>query len=314
MDTIPVVDLAKWTEGSLSERKTLQTEVDKHLQSLGFLMVTNHGLPPATTAAARSVSRAFFDLPAERKAAYASPVDAYRGWIAPGLESNNASYGTSQAEAPVDLKEAFSIGPEFQGIEHFRSIEPRWYANNLWPDLVVPGYREALLAWMRAADKVTRTILGVLVEVLQLGSDWVGKRCDHAMATITVNHYPPIAEEVGWRVGAHTDFGTITLLDRDFDNGLQVESPPGVWIDAPVIPGALTVNLGEMMVLLSQGRWRANPHRVAANPDSSASLSLIYFHSPNFDMPLPVNRAGQMTATAGQFLGQKMDQIVRSDC
>ncbi len=313
MEQIPLIDLAQWTKGSRSQQLALAADVDRHLQSLGFLMVTNHGLPAATAGSARSLSRTFFDLPPDRKARYACPADAYRGWVAPGLESNNASYGVSLADAPVDLKEAYSIGPEFDGVDHFRVVEPRWYARNIWPDMEVPDYREAMLAWMQAADAVTRTILEVLSHILRLGTSWVEESCTHAIATVTVNQYPPVTEESGWRVGAHTDFGTITLLDRNDDNGLQVESEPGKWIDAPVIPGALTVNLGEMMVLLSRGRWRANPHRVVARPGAPASLSLIYFHSPNFDLSLPNEISGQATDTVGKFLGRKMDQIVRPD-
>ena len=313
MDTIPIVDLSKWHDGSKNQCGALAADVDRHLKTLGFLMVTNHGLSSETSSAARGVARSFFQLAPHRKQLYACESEAYRGWIGPGLESNNASYGVSQADAPVDLKEAYSIGPEFDGVNKFRRLAPRWYAENTWPDIEIPGYRKAMLDWMSAADLVTRTILDILAEVLQLGPTWVKTHCDHAMATITVNYYPRVLEEFGWRVGAHTDFGTLTLLDRDFDNGLQVECEPGRWIDVPAIPDALTINLGEMMALLSQGRWRANPHRVRAIPDAPENLSMIYFHSPNFDMPLPNASAAEGYTTAGEFLGQKMDQIVRTD-
>ncbi len=132
------------------------------------------------------------------------------------------------------------------------------------------------------------------------------------MATITANHYPGVDAAGGWRVGAHTDFGTVTILDRDTDNGLQVERVAGHWIDAPRLDDALTVNLGEMMVLLSQQRWRANPHRVVAKPGAAANLSLVYFHDPNYDMPLPARHADGSVVTAADFLGQKMDQITQT--
>ncbi len=307
--TIPLIDLAEWARGTPADRQTLADAVDGHLSTLGFLMVANHGITVDTTAAARRVCRAFFELSPARKALYACPPDVYRGWVGPGLESNGASYGM---EATIDLKEAYSIGPVFEGAEALRPVAPRWYAPNIWPDADVPGYRDAMLAWMHAADRVAGAILNILTCALQLAPDWTETHCNRAMATVTVNQYPPVSRSGGWRVGPHTDFGTVTVLDRDIDNGLQVEVQPGDWVEAPVVPNALTVNLGEMMVRFSGGRWRANPHRVAAVPGAPASLSLVYFHSPNFDTRLPGETPTGEGLSAGAFLGRKMDQIVQS--
>ncbi|MEM1111871.1 MAG: 2-oxoglutarate and iron-dependent oxygenase domain-containing protein [Pseudomonadota bacterium] len=307
--TIPLVDLARWTEGDEANRSALTAEVDAHLAGLGFLMVTNHGISPEISAAARDQAQAFFELSSTSKAAYTCPSDAYRGWVGPGLESNSASYGVDPADAPVDLKEAYSIGPAFAGAEKLRATEPRWFAPNIWPNADLPEFQPAMLAWMRAADRLTCTVLNILTRALGLRPDWVSENCGRAMATVTINRYPRVDPgEGGWRVGAHTDFGTVTILDRNFDNGLQVEQRAGKWVEAPVVPGALTVNLGEMMVLISGGRWRANPHRVVAEPGMPECLSLVYFHSPNHDVTLP-DAAG---TSAGSFLGNKMDQIVRS--
>lgn len=311
--SVPLINLDRWRYGGAKERESVVMEVDQHLQRLGFLMVENHGIYPQVRDAARQAAKSFFALSEEQKQAYSCPPEAYRGWIAPGLESNASSYGADDGEPQMlDWKEAFSVGPEFDGIIDYRARAPRWYAPNSWPDKEVPGFQKAMTEWWSAADTLTIELLELMCSIIGFDQAWIRENCSHPMATVTANLYPAVVEESGWRVGAHTDFGTITVLDRDTDNGLQVEIEPGKWIDAPRLENALTINLGEMMVLLTDGRWRANPHRVAAKPDAAENLSLIYFHDPDFDLILPQQQDDGTQMTAADFLKVKMDQIIQS--
>ena len=312
---IPLIDLDRWRYGNSTERAAVVAEVDAYLQGLGFLMVKSHGIDSAVRDAARQAAHTFFALDSQEKQRYRCPPDAYRGWIGPGLESNASSYGVQAEDVLIDLKEAYSVGPVFAGVEQYAQLAPRWYAPNIWPDAAVPGFSDALAAWLLAADRCTLVLLEILCSALGLGEAWISAHCQHPMATVTANLYPAVEQAGGWRVGAHTDFGTVTLLDRDTDNGLQVEVAPGTWIEAPRVEDALTVNLGEMMVLLSAGRWRANPHRVLARAGAAANLSLVYFHDPDFDLELPAQHADGRAVTAADFLGEKMDQIIQApDC
>ena len=311
--TIPLIDMNRWRFGSDEEKTLLAQSIDEHLQKLGFLMIKNHGIDESKRVSARDAAMRFFALSESDKKLYTCPEDAYRGWIGPGLESNASSYGVEEnGQAIVDLKEAYSIGPVFEGAEKLQAAAPRWYANNIWPDKHVSGFKTAMIDWWHAADALTLEILEILATVLDLESTWVNDSCDHPMATITTNLYPSVDENGGWRVGEHTDFGTITLLDRDADNGLQIEVEKGQWIEAPVVKGTLIVNLGEMMVNISGGRWKANPHRVVAHPNDSENLSLVYFHDPNFDLELPITKEDGSAMTAADFLQIKMDQIIQN--
>jgi len=313
-DNIPLIDLAKWRAGSAEERKQVIDDVDKHLQKLGFLMVKNHGIKDEVTTAARDAIKDFFALPESKKQAYTCPKEAYRGWIAPGLESNASSYDViDDGDSIVDLKEAYSVGPVFDGFEQYQDIAPRWYADNIWPDNDVSGFKEAFTTWWHAGNELTLDILTLLGEALSMPDTWVKENFSHPMATITANRYPPVDEGGGWRVGPHTDFGMITVLDREVDNGLQIELEPGKWIDAPIVEDALVVNLGEVMVGVSNDRWRANPHRVAAVPGAAENISMIFFHEPDFDMQLPLNKASGEPFTAAEFLQDKMDKIIRDE-
>lgn len=110
--------------------------------------------------------------------------------------------------------------------------------------------------------------------------------------TSNINHYPPLhdvgAPEPGqFRIGPHTDFGTVTILDREPGaGGLQVYSDDGGWADAPWDPEALTVNIGDILEYWSAGRWPAGRHRVLPpQPDAPAEdlVSLIYFYELDHD-------------------------------
>ncbi len=110
--------------------------------------------------------------------------------------------------------------------------------------------------------------------------------------TFNINRYPPLTE-VGqpadgqFRIGPHTDFGTVTVLDREPGaGGLQVfvtaaDDPdgPGVWQDAPYDPDALTVNIGDLLAHWTGLRWSSGRHRVlppqAAHPDEEL-MSLVF--------------------------------------
>ena len=106
-----------------------------------------------------------------------------------------------------------------------------------------------------------------------------------------------------YRIGPHTDFGTITLLDRQPGvSGLQVLSADGAWLDAPYLPGSLTINVGDLIARWSGGRWRSNLHRILApSPDAPAEelISLVLFMETNVGAvvaPLPPPVGGGATA------------------
>ena len=122
-----------------------------------------------------------------------------------------------------------------------------------------------------------------------------------------------------WRIGPHTDFGTITILDRQPGlGGLQVQLLDGTWVDAPWIEGSLVVNCGDLLAAWSNGRWRSAPHRVLppsdAAPDESL-VSLVYFCESSrrrrASRPLPGLDAPDAFApfNAGEYLQMKLDQI-----
>ena len=117
-------------------------------------------------------------------------------------------------------------------------------------------------------------------------------------------HYPPQpADDDGWGVGEHTDYGLLTLLAQDANAGLQVRTPGG-WVDAPPIPGTFVCNIGDMLDRLTGGYYRSTPHRVR-NLTGRERLSFPFFFDPDFTAevpPLP-GRPGSTTAAGPRWDG-----------
>ena len=105
-------------------------------------------------------------------------------------------------------------------------------------------------------------------------------------------HYPPHKEieDFEWGVGEHTDYGLITLLAQDACGGLQVKvnnRSQNEWINVPSIPGAIVVNIGDMLERLTCGLYKSTPHRVR-NTSGKERLSFPLFFDPSWDARVPI--------------------------
>jgi len=103
--------------------------------------------------------------------------------------------------------------------------------------------------------------------------------------------------------GAHTDYGTFSIIFQDGIAGLEMEAPewPQRWVP---VPGDATVFLcGWCAVMLSGGKIRAVRHRVRRVP-GVRRLSAVLFVAPDLDVKMaPKDRVESFSevVNAGQF-------------
>jgi isopenicillin N synthase-like dioxygenase len=109
-----------------------------------------------------------------------------------------------------------------------------------------------------------------------------------AFSLIKIVRYPGESDlEPKQGVGAHRDGGVLTLLLVEPNKGgLQVEHD-GEWIDAPSVPGAFVVNVGEMLELATGGYLKATLHRVISPRIGSDRISIPFFFNPALDTTMP---------------------------
>lgn len=313
---IATVDISHWREGGAAADKAAAA-VDEGLQRAGFILVTGHGVDAELARDLRAAARAFFDQPTEVKQNYSVSVGGH-GWLAPGAEANAYAEGT---ETPPDLKESYSLGAETATGDS--EVDRIWFAPNVWP-AEVPSLQSLVAEYTAAVRRLADDLLALFAYALGLPDNPFAWLADRPTWTMNINHYPPVSvvgepEPGQFRIGPHTDFGTVTILDREPGaGGLQVYSDADGWTDAPYDPDALTVNIGDLLEYWSGRRWPSGRHRVLPPQPHAPEedlVSLIYFYEANHDAvvtPLapPIGRmAGLEPVTSSEFIKERLEAI-----
>lgn len=302
---VPVVDLTPWADGT--DPGSVAGAVDAALRDVGFFLLTGHGVPTSLIDEMRAAALAFFHLSEAEKSLVRTPQLGASGWAPMGLETNGYSFGVP---TPPDMKQSYRIGAHLlPGREPLRG-------ENRWPDRPA-AFRPLAEAYTAAVDRINMDVLRVCAEALGLHREHFARHAARNDNTLNINWYPAL-EHVGtpldgqYRVGPHTDFGTVTVLHRQAGlGGLQVRLPDGTWVDAPDVPGAFTINAGDMLALWSGGRWRSAVHRVLPPPSAAPAeelLSLVYFCEPDPDTLVEPLGGGE-AVVAGDYLRAKIEAI-----
>jgi isopenicillin N synthase-like dioxygenase len=307
---VPLVHLQRWLDGS--DRAGVAEAVDRALTSVGFFLVDGHGIDERLIADTRRVYTEFFHQPADRKAPMRMPRLGMAGWAPMGMEANGYSFGH---ETPPDMKESYRLGAcALEG-------RPPLRGDNVWPHHPAE-FRDVVTRYMAAVDRLHLELLRVCAAAAGLDDlEFFAARSLHNDNTLNVNWYAPI-RHLGtpapgqYRIGPHTDFGSITVLHREpGTSALQVQLPDGEWVDAPVVDGAFTINAGDLLAHWSGGRWRSAIHRMLPPaPDAldESLLSLVYFCDPDPDTVVVPLTGTAPPITAGDYLTAKIAAITMS--
>lgn len=305
MIEFPVVHLDRWLDGS--DRPGVAEAVDRALTDVGFFMVLGHGIAQPLIDETRRVYSAFFHAPTAVKQAVRMPRLGMAGWAPMGMEANGYSFGH---ETPPDMKESYRLGA------HVLPGRVALRGENVWPK-VPDGFRATVTDYMAAVDRLHMDLLRVCAAAAGLEDhEFFAAHAQRNDNTLNVNWYAPTthlgAPRPGqYRIGPHTDFGSITVLHREpGSSALQVQLPDGEWVNAPVLDGAFTINGGDMLAHWSGGRWRSAIHRMPApTAIDEGLLSLVYFCEPDPDTLVTPLHGDAAPVLAGDYLRSKIAAI-----
>jgi isopenicillin N synthase-like dioxygenase len=226
-------------------------------------------------------------------------VDDNRGWAKAGLgHTLQMVFDANEAEEirqkNPDFKETLELGNPFPG-----EVAP-----NKWlPEHLLPAFRSFVESWWTDCATLSHSLYRSLGEALEIGDeDYFCRIHSKNDCHMTWNFYPSMPLQAlhsadAKRLNAHTDFGTLTLVFQDAVGGLEVHDGHTFRPIVPV-PGAIVVNVGDMLEQQSNGRWKSALHRVVApgqlmKPgsvqvrDGDGSVinrySLVFFGVPNPD-------------------------------
>lgn len=277
LSEVPMVDFAPFLEDDPAGQARVVAEVDHALREIGFMYVRNVGFPAALRDDMFAVMRRFFARDADDKQslAWLSP-ESNRGYVGPEVQALDP-------RRPGDLKEAFDTGAELDA-----SLGERARVQvNRWPE-DDPGFRATTLAYYEESLRAARLILTAMERALELPPGTFTATHREHNNTLRLLHYPPLpatgAKHNQIRAGAHTDFGSITLLTQHGEGGLEVRNKQGEWLMAPAIKDAMIINTGDCMQRWTNDVFRSTGHRVAlpAGADASTSrYSIAFFCSPD---------------------------------
>jgi isopenicillin N synthase-like dioxygenase len=288
---VPIIDISGWYGSDVAARQTLARTVDDACRTWGFLVVAGHRIDPQLMRAVADVSRGFFDQPLEQKM-LSDAVGRAGGRGYYRMESKSLARTLGDLKAPGDLRESFRVSVEpVAGDAYTTSPEAAGhFAPNPWPG--EPAQMKTIWQqYFSACDALATDLMHICARALGLDETWFNDKINRAPSSLVAQNYPklekpPVPGQI--RNGAHTDFGTLTLLmTEDKPGGLQVMGMDGAWHDIKPVPGAYIVNLGDMMAQWTNDRWRSTLHRVVNPPleagEAARRLSIVFFHTPNFD-------------------------------
>ncbi|RAH54672.1 Clavaminate synthase-like protein [Aspergillus piperis CBS 112811] len=279
----PILDFSPFYGGD-SEAKTQLVEAVRNCCLYnGFFQITGHRVPLDLQRRVMRCAERFFDLPLEEKLKIDKNNNSFnRGYEL--LRSQMLEVGTGP-----ELKEGLYIGQEIPE-DHPYYIQKKLNSGpNQWP-LTVPDkedFQRTSMEYYNAVFDLAKDVLSLLALTLDVNEDYFDPLTDGAVATMRMLHYPAqpkdADEKLNRGIGAHTDFGCITLLLQDEVDGLQVlDAPTGQWLDVQPVPGAYVVNLGNLFMRMANDRYKSNIHRVI-NKSGRERYSIPFFFSGNPD-------------------------------
>ena len=284
----PIFDLGAFENSNVSGRRRLARDVDEICRNTGFLAIANHGVGQNAIDGVWSKTRAFFDLSGEEKQHAGAPYSGYPyGYLGPELEALAKS---RNVDTPPDFKESFNGGPlsRPEGMTDAEALA-FCYAPTIWPEKP-KGFVAAWTAYYAAMEDLAARIMKLFALALELPEDYFARYIDAPVSALRALNYPaqttpPKPGQL--RAGAHTDYGSLTvLLPQEGSRGLEILTPDGVWTAVPPTPGAFVINIGDLMARWTNDRWVSTLHRVvnptAEEGGSSRRQSLAFFHRPNW--------------------------------
>ncbi|GMK57467.1 hypothetical protein CspeluHIS016_0403010 [Cutaneotrichosporon spelunceum] len=291
LESLPILDLSQLDAGP-EAAASFREALCRATHEVGFFYLTGTGIPAELEERMLSASRAFFALPEEDKLEIENTHSPhFRGYTRLGGEHTLGA---------VDWREQIDICPEGRALTpEEREGQPpfaRLVGPNQWPT-ALPALRPVVDEWTAFLTSVASRLLRTWAEALGEKADFFDTSFGEPFTLLKIIRYPE-SEGTDQGVGSHKDAGVLTLLwIEDGKAGLQVEHK-GSWIDAPPVPGALVVNIGEMLEYATQGYLKATTHRVLA-PKDGDRVSIPFFFNPALDARLPLVRMPKGLAAPG---------------
>ncbi|MED6176524.1 Scopoletin 8-hydroxylase [Stylosanthes scabra] len=245
------IDLSKLKD---PDHKKVVDEIVRAAETLGFFQVVNHGVPFELLESLKDSAHKFFNLSPEEKCLFCPGVSP----------SSKVKYGTSfvpEKEKALEWKDYISMG--------YTTDED---ALQYWPDQC----KEVAIDYLKLSSKIVREIVEILIENVGMKLEESRIEAIIEMKMVNMNYYPVCPNpDLTVGVGRHSDMGTMTVLLQDGIGGLYVKldednnNNDGEWAEIPPIHGSLVINIGDIIEIMSNGKYKIAEHRVRTTSSES---------------------------------------------
>ncbi|XP_068170062.1 uncharacterized protein [Antennarius striatus] len=281
--SIPVIDFSSYSlskeDVSEEEMLSLSQQLKTAFTEVGFVFLENTGIAQEEVDRVLDSSHKFFLQPDERKQPFNSKncvINPNHGWLSVAGEKLNPS-------KPGDIKESFNVC----------SLHP----DIKWPsDGALTDFKELHTSFFHRCKELSLRVVTVMAHSLGLDPEvflsahrFVGT--DKNSSLLRTLYYPPVkieeVKEGQLRCGEHTDFGSITMVFQK-EEGLQVLGLSGDYIDVPLIPGAVLINIADLMQCWTNDKFVSVIHRslLPRAGDSKTRRSAAFFLYPDNEIQI----------------------------
>ena len=269
-EEIPFIDIAPLLDGS--DPHKVSRQIGETCEKVGFFYIRNHGVPRDLIDAMYAQTKEFFAMPFDQKnqlnVVHSGPT--LRGYIPMYAENVDP-------ENTRDFKECFDYGA------HDDEVSP-FFGANLMP--AEPAqFSDVCEAYHHAMLELARKLISAIALSLDLPADYFEKLQRKPITIQRLLHYPSQSGEISQKeigIGAHTDYGFLTILFQDKVGGLQVRNRAGEWVSAPPVEDTFIVNIGDLVQTLTNDRYVSTMHRVI-NTSGVERYSIPFFIDLDFD-------------------------------
>ncbi|KAG0170877.1 hypothetical protein DFQ28_002171 [Apophysomyces sp. BC1034] len=308
MSQIPIIDFGDFEKNPVK----VAGHVLEACKSIGFFYMINHGMAQVDIDRAFELAKLYFEEPVEEKEKYMITSDNH------GYSSLYSETLDPATQRQGDHKEGFNFRNFVDG-KSFAPLPP-----------LFEEHKAFIESFSRTCHATATRVLEAFAIALEIpesagGSHWFADRHhydSHSGQILRFLKYPRGAEaqyKEPVRAGAHSDYGSLTLLFQKDVPGLEVQASRTEWTAAPLIDGAIIVNVGDQMEFWTNGLFKSTLHRVTFLPEHNHldRYSIPFFVHPGDDVPLsPIpshvvplteTTAGQKVMTAGEHLKSRLD-------
>jgi isopenicillin N synthase-like dioxygenase len=270
---IQTCDMSAWFSGEPGQRRAFAEELGSALESIGFAILTGHGVAPALYEELTDKTIEFFEtIPREERQPY----------LAKRQGSVNQGY--------FPVRETTIIHPDLvEGWVFCRRAfdlddNPAYQEKEFWPR---PEFEPAFRRLVSAHEKLILPVMQSILTYLGCDSHLYDDRLDRTNFGFRLNYYPATTDggeqTTGGRMLGHEDVDLFTFLPAPNQEGLQVLNRRNMkWIRLQPPAGSIILNTGDYMQRITNDRLPSTTHRVS-QPGDQASVGL-----PRVSLPMAI--------------------------